>query len=786
MRRKIVGLSIIIAAGLGCYAVVQAQNTNPGALNLQGRLENLRSRLLTEREWSQRETQGQPARPVDWSADRKFRGDVGTPGYRTDAVPGASAPANGDNQLPQITLPGSTSESAGGSPRVTRAPRRVQGDARQGAGEDQQVPVPVQVVESASQGQPSGVAGSTRRTAPLVDQPAARPPISSRNAGQSNRPDDTTVRASDRQSAPDAAQRRQAGASAAAATPAATPAGTSSRRTVPKQAVTKQAVPEQTVRKQRVPERAAERTGPRRSNAPDGSSTATTTVDTPTSDIPRQDRTTQPSGEPASEVLVARKSPLLSIQTLGPRTTTIGKESTYVVRLQNLGAAAAGGVVVRIDTPPWVEVISAEASQGTANIDGAVEGGPIAWAVDRLNPRSTEKLSLQLVPRKSDSFDLAVGWSFQPEAAQTLIEVQEPKLALQISGPGEVQYGETRMYRLSISNPGTGDADNVEIQLMPLEGGTSPMAVQRIGTVAAGSSKTLEVELTARQAGDVNIHAIVSGDAGLRAEASEQVLVRRAALAMAVAAPKAKYAGTLANCEIQLSNPGNASAENIRLTAALPPGAELVDSSHGGTLNDAGDAVQWTINTLGAQNAQTVSMSLSLTRPGENRLLVDAEADQELAAEASAVTKVVALADLKLQISDPRGPIPVGEEMVYELTIRNRGTKAAQDVEIVAFFAEGIEPVTVKGGQFQMGPGQVVLQPLASLAVGEEAVYKIIARANRSGNHVFRAEVQCRAEGTRLAAEETTHFFEGSPGAVEEATTDDETTPGESQSLPPS
>ena len=36
-----------------------------------------------------------------------------------------------------------------------------------------------------------------------------------------------------------------------------------------------------------------------------------------------------------------------------------------------------------------------------------------------------------------------------------------------------------------------------------------------------------------------------------------------------------------------------------------------------------------------------------------------------------------ALADLKLVVNDPQGPVPVGKEATYEIHIINRGTKAA-------------------------------------------------------------------------------------------------------------
>ena len=45
------------------------------------------------------------------------------------------------------------------------------------------------------------------------------------------------------------------------------------------------------------------------------------------------------------------------------------------------------------------------------------------------------------------------------------------------------------------------------------------------------------------------------------------------------------------------------------------------------------------------------------------------------------------------------------------------------------------------------------------LAAGETQVFRVHARADRSGNHVFRAEVVCQSLNTKLAAEEATHFY---------------------------
>jgi hypothetical protein len=136
-----------------------------------------------------------------------------------------------------------------------------------------------------------------------------------------------------------------------------------------------------------------------------------------------------------------------------------------------------------------------------------------------------------------------------------------------------------------------------------------------------------------------------------------------------------------------------------------------------------------------------------------------ASAADNLSASAAATTQVEALADLKIEIRDPQGPVAVGTEAVYELVIRNRGSAAAKDVDLVAFFSEGLEAKSVEGGGHEITTGQVVFTPLASVGAGETVVYKVHAHADREGHHVFRCELFCESLHTKLAAEEATYFY---------------------------
>ena len=138
-------------------------------------------------------------------------------------------------------------------------------------------------------------------------------------------------------------------------------------------------------------------------------------------------------------------------------------------------------------------------------------------------------------------------------------------------------------------------------------------------------------------------------------------------------------------------------------------------------------------------------------------------------AAAEAITRVEAMADLRLEVKDPEGPVPVGSDATYELHLRNRGTKAAENVEVLAYFSSGVEPVSADGQTHHISPGQVVFDPIPAIAPAAELVLKVKAKAEVAGNHVFRAEVHCKTMGTRLVREEVTHYYQDGP-SLQQAT----------------
>jgi len=472
------------------------------------------------------------------------------------------------------------------------------------------------------------------------------------------------------------------------------------------------------------------------------------------------------SGESENGVLFSRKGPILSVETAGPRTIVVGKESTYEVHLANSGETAAEELVVYVSLPDSADVAGIEATAGVPS----QSSGTVLWKLIRLDAKQRERLTLRIIPRQSRAFDLAVCWESKPVVSQAMIEVQEPKLFLQLDGPREVLYGKREIYRLKLSNAGTGAADNVLLKLQTAGTGENAPAEHRIAVLPAGAEKTLDVELTARQAGNLTIQVEAQAD-GVRAELSETVLVRRANLQVEIEGPKFQYLGAPTAYVVRVRNTGTAPVQNVRLSLGLPAGAEYLSGIERAMADDSGGKVDWMVESLGPNQMQTATVQCRLAAAGTNRVQVHAEAEDDLRASVETATQVESIANLVMDLQSPEGPVPVGQEAVYELRIRNRGTREAENIEVFAYLSNGIEPTATDGGPGRVGSGQVVFQPLRVLAPGAEAVLKVRARADVAGNHIFRAEAHCKPLGTRLVNEVTNLYYPDDPSGAKNAQT---------------
>jgi len=447
--------------------------------------------------------------------------------------------------------------------------------------------------------------------------------------------------------------------------------------------------------------------------------------------------------------------PSVKVNVNGPSALLVNQEASYDVIAKNDGRSPLNGLAVRVAVPTHVTVGQFSASAGTAQLDNDQDGNAIVWQLEQLEAGESKNLRLILQSPKPEHFALGLEWTLMPQLAELQLQVQQPQLAVAIEGPSEVEFGKPQTYRIRVKNPGNADVKAVSIALTAEPYGSNQ---SDIGDVAAGAERVVEVEMTFQQSGTLPVVASASSTVSqLKAQSAVDVQVRQSELVATWFGPSEYYQGSPTDYELEFTNKGTIAAVDVECKIKLPQGSEGVTLPPGSTRS--GDFVKWDIKRIEPQQKLSIPLRLTLTRLGENAIQFDAKCNSSNDANATILTNIDSIADLHLAVTDPVAPAPVGQPVVYEIVITNRGKKAASDVEVVAQFSDGVEPIRLEGGAGRIVPGQAIFNPVTKIKPNEKLTLKVVAEASKSGVHRFRTEVKCVGSDADLLEEESTRFL---------------------------
>lgn len=449
-------------------------------------------------------------------------------------------------------------------------------------------------------------------------------------------------------------------------------------------------------------------------------------------------------------------TPRLQVTFNGPQDLPVGEPANYQLEVLNDDRINLNGLLLRMDVPKGVSVSKSQPNQGSISAEKDSDGSTmLTWQFDSLASGQKAIAPMQLTANSPRNFAVAMEWTVMPITGDAALKVRAPRLELALEGPSEVTFGQPNTYRLHLRNAGDAPADNVQVNLTAGQYGSSST---NAGTIAPGQQEVVDIELTFNQKGSIQIEANATAAGNLSSKTQIGVLVRKPDLSVHVEAPSLVYHGKATKYLVQVRNSGDAPAANVQASLDLPAGAKPASLPPGARLN--GQQVSWPIALLSAGDAKTFEFAVDLQAEGANLAQVSCADALGSTAKSSCRTELRAVADLKLLVSDPIAPAPVGSEVVYELQITNRGSKAATDVRVIAQFSEGIEPKRGEGHDHRVVPGQVFFEPIQSIGPNATTTLRVIAIASQNGTHRFRAEVRSAGTEVKLVQEESTEYLQ--------------------------
>lgn len=459
-------------------------------------------------------------------------------------------------------------------------------------------------------------------------------------------------------------------------------------------------------------------------------------------------------------------SPTINIETLGPKQTMVGQESEYKIAVENLGTASAENLVVRTMIPDDVDITNVNTSSGSSHISADEEGRLVCfWNLGNFDPQRKEMLTFKFTPRVRNNFNFVTLYDYDKTVLSSGIEVTQPILNLTIDGSDTIQWGGEERYRVKIANGGDGTARNIRLTVST---GDNDNATRILQSLEPGEEKQLEVNMKTVLDGVLDIVAQAEADYGFTASAEKEVDILRGQLDLFVEVPEVQFVNENADYVVHVCNTGRAPLRDVEVVAAVPTSIEVVSTTGNPTQNKMTNQLVWSIGLIKPEEEVVYQVNAKMLRPGGSRIDVTAADRTGVSSFGNAEIQVEAIAALEMKINKPTGAIATGKEVVYEVVINNKGTKAAEKVDAGFFLPNEMTPVAVEGGGKVIAEEKKVLfNKINFLGPGQSVTYKVHAIAQERGNHKVQAVLESKSDNVQLVSEEMNFFYDKKPSLAQ-------------------
>ncbi|QDT88993.1 DUF11 domain-containing protein [Gimesia algae] len=448
------------------------------------------------------------------------------------------------------------------------------------------------------------------------------------------------------------------------------------------------------------------------------------------------------------------QSPKMTIQKMAPPEAVLGQPFIYHVLVKNSGTTSAQSVIVEDRIPKGAKLT------GTIPRAEQIEDR-IIWRLGEMGPGAEKKISIRVIPEHAGQIGSVATVNFVTEVASET-KITSPRLVIKSDQPEAVKPGEIAVVNYTITNNGTGDAKNVFVRSIIPPQFTHPGGDDleySVGIIPAGETKQIQLQLKAVKPGaGKNISSVV-GDGNLKAETEvplkvigngEQFLLTRKG-------PKNRYLGSKGEYENSITNNTEKTIENISIFESIPPGMKFLSASANGKFDQIRKVVQWDLKELPAGSTQALKVELEPTEVGKmiSTLQVVTDNNTQFSANLQSETVVIGQPLLKVETSELKGPLEVGEKMAMQVQLINQGSASATNVEFRIKIPQELVFVAAKGpGRYQQAGSYIIFEPAQELAAKQTLNFELTLVARNKGDARVLVQVQSKQMEKPLNQEE--------------------------------
>lgn len=456
---------------------------------------------------------------------------------------------------------------------------------------------------------------------------------------------------------------------------------------------------------------------------------------------------------------INKKYGVIFIEKNAPQEIQVGKPFDYIIKVTNITDEKLQDVEITETFSHKYKIRNSLPKFQKGSGEGTVK-----WVVGDLDPHAMKEIRVNGIALETGEMPFCTDVTYNLPPLCLIANVVEPKLTITKRAPAEVLLCDTIPIALVVSNTGTGVARNIQVRESLPEGlktmdGKSDV-VQGIDMLRAGESREIAFTAKANRTGKFNNIATVEAEGGLQAESnSTTTLVKQPVLTITKKAPERIYTGRDITYTISVSNTGDGPAASAILEDTIPGNATLVNASQGGTLS--GSTVTWNFGTLLPRDSRKVGVTLQGRGLGKVTNTATVKAECASPASATAITDVIGVAAILLEVVDITDPIEVGGNETYEITVTNQGSDYSTNIRINCVLEDTMQYISSDGPTKGTSIGKnVTFESLVSLAPKATATWKVVVKALSPGDVRFKVEMIEDCLKRPVVETEATNFYE--------------------------
>ncbi len=484
---------------------------------------------------------------------------------------------------------------------------------------------------------------------------------------------------------------------------------------------------------------------------------------------------TPPAVAPVAGTLPNKATASVQIEAIGDTTVGFGQEFQYKLVVRNTGSVPVSQVRVDDELPSGARYI-------TSDPPAEQTGEKLVWLLGAMEPGTEKTIVVRAKPTEEGELRSRATVVFAA-SVDAKTRVTRPRLVVGVNSAETCRAGEETTFQIKVTNGGTGPAHKMILQARLTDGLLHPQGLvieAELASLPAGESRSIPLKVSAARSGLQSCEIVVIADGSPDTRAKAAVNVVEPMLVVKQTGPEHVLVRAEPNYTIDLSNPGTAATDPVTIHSVLPDGFEFLNASDGGSAN--GKTVSWKLPSLAAGGSRSVTLKLRAVAASEGSLRTLAQtgavqpeagpapaggvavrpASRGLEAKAETIVVSEGVSAVRFEVAALENPIEVGKEAVYEIRVMNQGTGPCMNIQIAAGLDEGLEFIGLGPNsptQAKVQGQGIIFDPIATLGVKGEAVYRVRIRGSVAGALRMRVQLSCDQLKTPLIKEESTRFY---------------------------